>query len=78
MECTALKNYMAENFISYRLLAKELGLSAGAIGHMLKRGTCTGRQWQKMVELGLPVEMLPVPKVPRLRGYELPEPPVGQ
>lgn len=75
MECTALKTYMAENFITYALLAKELGLSSGAIAHMLKRGTCTAGQYQKMVDLGLPVDMLPVPRVPRLRGYELPSPP---
>lgn len=72
MECTALKTYMAENFISYRLLAKEMGMSASAIAYMIKRGTCTAEQYQKMVDLGLPVDMLPVPRVPRLRGYELP------
>ena len=69
-ECKRLKKFMKKNFISYRDLARALGMSPGGVHKMLERGTCTAEQHARFVDLGFPENMLPVVRAPRLPAFQ--------
>lgn len=65
-ECKQLKKFLKRNYITYRELARAMGMSPAGIHKMLDRGTCTPEQHARFVTLGFPERMLPVVRASRL------------
>lgn len=66
MSSKRLKAFLKKNFVTCTMLADALGMTPGGVHKMLERGTCTVEQRECLLQLGLPPELLPVARVPRL------------
>lgn len=66
MSCKRLKAFLKKNYVTYADLAAALGMTPGGVAKLLDRGTCTAEQYDRLLGLGLPQDMLPRARVPKL------------
>ncbi len=67
-----MKGWMRERNITYVSIAERVGMSGPGMHHALNREGMNMVLWQKLVDLGMPADILPKPyeKAPRKNAKE--------